>query len=109
MAENHIVQPKTYAIVFFGLVILMVLTVAASYVHVPLPGGNIILAMTIAIAKALLIVLFFMHVKYSSKVVWVFAGAGFLWLVILIGLTANDYIARDAMSPIIGEYFTLPR
>lgn len=109
MAGNHIVQPKTYATVFGGLVILMVATVAASYVHIPFPGGNILLAMAIAICKAALIVLFFMHVKYSSKMVWVFAASGFLFLMILIVLTMNDYLGRFALSPIAKEYFTLPR
>lgn len=115
MAGNHIVQPKTYATVFGGLVILMVATVLASYVHIPFPGGNILLAMAIAICKALLIVLFFMHVKYSSKIVWVYAAAGFLFLIILVGLTMNDYLARTdvfpggKMTPIVKEYFSLPR
>jgi cytochrome c oxidase subunit 4 len=113
MAGNHIVQPKTYAMVFGGLVILMVLTVAASYVHIPFTGGNIILAMAIAILKAVLIVLFFMHVKYSSKLIWVFASAGFLFLMILVGLTMNDYIGRTdifpgmRMTPIVSEYLSL--
>lgn len=95
--------------VFGGLVILMVATVLASYVHIPIPGGNILLAMAIAICKATLIVLFFMHVKYSSKMIWVFASAGFLFLIILVGLTINDYIARPSMSPIVSEYLSLER
>ena len=108
MAGNHIVQPKTYATVFGCLVILMAATVAASYVHIPVTGGNILLAMAIAICKAALIVLFFMHVKYSSKMIWVFASAGFLFLIILVGLTMNDYVARKtSMTPIQSEYLSL--
>jgi cytochrome c oxidase subunit IV len=110
LIQHHIVPPATYVKVFAALAVLMVLTVAASYVHIPVAGGNIVLAMTIAVCKAMLIVLFFMHVKYSGHMIWVFAGGGFLWLVILIGLTVNDYIFRgDGMSPIISEYLPMLR
>ena len=56
---------------------------------------NDLVAMSIAVAKGLLVVLFFMHVKYSSRLIWVFAGAGFFWLFILFGLKLSDYMSRD--------------
>jgi cytochrome c oxidase subunit 4 len=51
--------------------------------------------MLIAIAKGVLILLFFMHVKFSSRQAVVFAGAGFLWLCILLVLTMSDYLTRN--------------
>lgn len=87
-----IVPRKTYYKVAIALLVLFVLTVAAAYVD--LGGFNIIVALTIAVVKALLVVLYFMHVRYGNKLVWVFACAGFFWLVILFALTMSDYITR---------------
>jgi cytochrome c oxidase subunit 4 len=50
------------------------------------------------VVKAVLILLYFMHVRFSSKLVWIFAVAGFVWLAILIGLTLNDYITRSWLT-----------
>jgi cytochrome c oxidase subunit 4 len=55
---------------------------------------NTVAAITIAVVKALLVVLFFMHVKYSSNLTRVYVLAGFLWLALLIGLTLTDYLTR---------------
>jgi cytochrome c oxidase subunit 4 len=41
-----------------------------------------------------LVLLYFMHLRYSSKLTWLFAGAGFVWLLIMIGLMMTDYISR---------------
>jgi cytochrome c oxidase subunit 4 len=50
--------------------------------------------LTIACAKALLVVLFFMHVRWSTRLTWVVAGAGFFWLLILFSITMADYMSR---------------
>ena len=50
--------------------------------------------MAIAVAKAVLIILFFMHIRYGRKLTWVFAGAGFFWLAILLVLAMTDYATR---------------
>jgi cytochrome c oxidase subunit 4 len=55
-------------------------------------------ALTIATIKAVLVVLFFMHVKKSSKLTWAFSSAAFIWLVILLALTFNDYLTRETIS-----------
>jgi cytochrome c oxidase subunit IV len=55
---------------------------------------NLPVAMLIAIVKAVLIMLFFMHVKYSSKMVMLFSGVAFIFLFILVGLTMSDYLTR---------------
>lgn len=90
---QHIVPPRTYVAVFVALLVLTAITVAVSR----LPIGSewhMVFGLTIAVAKALLVILFFMHVIYSSRLTWVVALGGLLWLAILIALTMNDYIAR---------------
>ncbi|MDB5034384.1 MAG: caa(3)-type oxidase, subunit [Chlorobi bacterium] len=91
-SEPHIVPKKTYYIVFATLMILLFVTVAMAFV--PLGPFNIYVAMAIAITKAVLVVLYFMHVRYSNRLIWVAAGAGFVWLVILLAFTLADYSSR---------------
>src|SRR5205823_3786366 len=81
-------------LVIFGLLMLgLVLTVIAA--RIPLGPMNLTVALMIGGAKALLVVLYFMHVKEASKLTWVFAGAAFMWLAIMIALTFGDYLTRD--------------
>jgi cytochrome c oxidase subunit 4 len=61
------------------------------------PFNNIVM-LTIACAKALLVVLFFMHVRWSTRLTWVVAASGFFWLLILFGLTMGDYMSRGWMA-----------
>ena len=58
---------------------------------------GVVAALTIAFSKAVLIILYFMHVRYSSRLTMVMAGAGFFWLVILFALTFSDYLTRTGM------------
>ncbi|MGH9338263.1 MAG: cytochrome C oxidase subunit IV family protein [Acidobacteriota bacterium] len=90
--SDHIVPHKTYYQIFAALIVLTVVTATVSYVE--LGFLNVPLALAIALTKAVLVLLFFMHVRYSSRLVWVFAAAGFFWLFILIGLTLSDYMSR---------------
>ncbi len=90
--EHHIVPTRTYLVVYAALMVLLVLTVAAGYID--LGQFNLPLAMLIATVKAVLILLIFMHLRYSQGLVWAFSLAGFLWLAILFGLTFNDYLTR---------------
>ncbi len=55
---------------------------------------NIVAAMTIAVVKLLLVILYFMHVRYSSRLTWLFVAAGFFWLFIMFTLTMGDYLSR---------------
>ncbi len=87
-----ILPKKTYYKVGFALFVLMSLTVAVAYVNLGI--FNIYIALTIAVVKALLVVMYFMHVKYNTKLTWIFAGAGFLWLIIMFALTMSDYVTR---------------
>lgn len=99
---NH-VSKATYYRVFVGLMLLMILTVAVYYGEdfletqgIMLPGALVVgIAMSIAVAKTALIVLYFMHVKVGSKVAQIFAAASFVWLMLLFVITMGDYVARD--------------
>ncbi len=75
---------------------LTVLTVVVA--NFDLGPFNAIVALTIAVCKATLVVLYFMHVRYSSRLTWVFVSAGLFWLIIMVALTLSDYLTRPWMS-----------
>jgi cytochrome c oxidase subunit 4 len=92
MNTPHIVTPRTYVLIWAALMLLLFATLGLALLN--LSPFNVALALTIAVTKMLLILLYFMHVKFSSRLTWLFAGAGFLWLLIMITLTMTDYLAR---------------
>jgi len=94
MSSQHIVSIRLYATIFGALLLLTLGTAAIAFVDL---GGdlNTLVALAIAIVKALLVLLFFMHVRYSSRLIWVFVGAGFFWLAILMTLTLSDALTRS--------------
>ena len=94
---HPIVPLRLYVGIFAALILLTGLTVAVSFFD--LGGGrlhivNALAAIAIAVAKALLVVLYFMHVRYSERLTWIFVGAGVFWLLILFILTLADYVGR---------------
>jgi len=89
---STILPPKLYFKVFAALLALLALTWALAYID--LGAMNLGLAMAISVAKALVIVLFFMHVRYASRLIAIVACAGFFWLLILLGMTMTDYHSR---------------
>ena len=91
-AEHHIVGPKTYAIIFVTLLTFTGITVAAAFVNLGIL--NPIVALAIASTKAVIVILFFMHVYYQSKLVKMTVAAGFFTFLILITMTLTDYISR---------------
>jgi cytochrome c oxidase subunit IV len=93
MAEK-IVQPKTYLIVYVTLLACTALTVGISRMPVS-EDWHTLFGLTIATVKASLVILFFMHLYYSTRLTWVVALSGLLWLAILIGYTLSDYLTRD--------------
>ena len=98
MSNQHVLSVRFYALIF-GLLLLLTLS-TAGIAFIDLGGElNSIVALTIAIAKALLVILFFMHVRYSSRLTWLFVGAGFFWLLILLTLTMTDPLSRGWLSP----------
>ena len=91
-SSGHIVSPAVYVGVFLALMVLTGLTVFASTVDLGI--WNTPVALLIAITKAVLVVLFFMHVKYSTRLTWVVVIGSFLWLGVLFVLTFSDYLTR---------------
>ena len=61
--------------------------------------ANTLAAMIIALIKMGLVMLFFMHVRYNSRLTWIFAGAGFVWFMIMVSLTMTDYLSRGWVRP----------
>jgi len=90
--EEPIVSPKVYLMVGTALLILTFSTAAISYVD--LGTFNAVVALAIACLKMTLVVLFFMHVKYSSKLTKLTVAAGFFTFIVLITMTMTDYISR---------------
>jgi cytochrome c oxidase subunit 4 len=99
--SEHIVSKKVYFLIFGALIVGTILTYAAARVdldHV-FPGANTVVALTIAVIKATLVVLYFMHVRYSSRLTWVIVVSGFFWLGIMFALTMSDYLSRGRAAP----------
>ena len=91
-AEHHIVTPFQYMLVFGTLLLFTGITVGAAYVD--LGVLNPIVALGIACFKAVIVILFFMHVKYQSKLVKMTVAAGFFTFIVLITMTLTDYMSR---------------
>jgi cytochrome c oxidase subunit 4 len=91
-ADHHIVTPVTYAIVFVSLLVGTAITVAAAYIDLGI--FNPVVALAIACTKAVIVILFFMHVKYQSNLVKLTVGAGFFTFLVLITMTLSDYVSR---------------
>ena len=79
--------------IFLVLLVGTLLTVLAALQDFPWQL-NTIVAMTIAITKATFVVLYFMHVRYSTRLVWVIVASALFWLVIMFALTFSDYWTR---------------
>lgn len=97
--EHHIVSVPTYLIVFGVLVIGTILTVAVALQdldHILFAGANTLVALLIAFVKMSAVVLWFMHVKYSSRLIWLTVLAGFFWLALMFAFTMQDYLTRGS-------------
>jgi cytochrome c oxidase subunit IV len=97
--SEHIVPIKVYVSIFLALMGGTALTVWAGLQDFP-RQLNVIIALTIAVIKATLVVLYFMHVRYSSRLIWVVFTSALFWLAILFALTLSDYWTRNWL-PII--------
>ncbi len=98
--NQHLCSPKLYLAIFAGLLVLTGVTVIVAFFN--LGPFNMVVAMSIAVVKATLVVLFFMHVRYSEHLIWVFVGAGVLWLGILLLLLMSDYLTRAWLAGLAG-------
>lgn len=94
---GHIVSPRIYAAIFFTLMVCTALTVYAATVDLNqrYPGLNVIVALIIATFKAALVVLFFMHARYSPKRTQLVIVCSVFWLAIMLALTLADYQTRQ--------------
>jgi cytochrome c oxidase subunit IV len=89
---TRVAPVRLYLGIFSILLVLTALTIGVSFVD--LDRLNIVIALTIAVCKALLVILFFMHVRHASRLTWLFVSAGFFWLAILLVFTFGDYLSR---------------
>jgi cytochrome c oxidase subunit IV len=92
MISHPVAAARTYVLVWLGLITLLLLTLGSAYL--PLGWVNGVVNLAIAVAKALLVMIFFMHLRSSHYVLKIAAAAGFFWLALLIGLSLADFLAR---------------
>ena len=93
--SEAVVSRKTYVIVWVSLLVLLGATVGAAYLS--LGRFNAIIALGIASIKAVIIAMYFMHLRYSPRLVWCYAGGAVLWLGILFAFSFSDYLARSLL------------
>jgi len=98
--ETHIISVKTYLMVFVALIALLVATVVAAML--PLGALHLPVAMTIAVIKAAMILLIFMHVYYSPALTKIVSVAALLWAALLLTITVADYFSRGWLD-ILGK------
>jgi cytochrome c oxidase subunit 4 len=98
--SQHVVPFKIYAVIFATLLLLTLVTVDVATYN--FGRMNIYVALGVATAKATLVILYFMHVRYAPALVWVFAAAGFVWLFLLLLFTLSDFITRGWIAGFMG-------
>lgn len=101
-SEDHIVPVGTYVVIFLSLLVLTGTTYLAATID--LGDLNIVVALLIACVKASLVAFFFMHLKYSHKVMRLVLFGSVFWLLILIALSMNDYLTRGLRYPGVGPH-----
>ena len=90
--SGHVAPKSLYYLIFAALIVGTAVTVAVAFVD--LGALNNIVMLTIACGKALLVVLFFMHVRWGTRLTWVVVAAGFFWLLIMFSLTLSEFMTR---------------
>ncbi len=108
MHEHHVMDVAVYWKVFLALMFFLILTVAAAIFDLQviiqkatglnIRGLNIMIMLTIAVIKATLVVMYFMHVKDGTRLTWIWAAAGFVWLLLMFAMIMSDYIARGEVE-----------
>jgi cytochrome c oxidase subunit 4 len=93
--SEHVVPVRIYVTIFAVLLVFTALTVFVS--GIDLGRLNTVVALTIAVTKAVLVLLYFMHLRYSTRLTWLVVSAGFVWLGILILFTMTDMLTRGWM------------
>ena len=95
--SEHIVSTRIYYAIFTVLLVLTAFTVAVAYVD--LGALNNVVALGVAVTKATLVILYFMHVRYSPRLTWIVLGSGFFWLGAMIAFTLADPLSRGWLTP----------
>lgn len=90
----HIVPVRVYVTIFLVLMVGTALTVIAAQHDFPWQL-NTVIALTIAVVKATAVVLYFMHARYGSRLIWLIVAAALFWMAILFALTLSDYWTRS--------------
>jgi cytochrome c oxidase subunit IV len=98
--HHHIASIRMYVAVFLTLIAGTALTVTIA--RMDLGRLNVVVALTIAVIKATLVVLFFMHLRWSGSLVKIVIGAALLWLLILLVLMGADYATRGWIPVTLG-------
>jgi cytochrome c oxidase subunit 4 len=92
MSIEHVVSVRIYLVIFAVLVVLTGVTTAVAFLD--LGRINVVMMLLIAFVKATLVVLYFMHVRFTSRLTQIAAASGLAWLTIMIGLTLSDVLTR---------------
>jgi cytochrome c oxidase subunit 4 len=92
----HVVPIRIYYVIFATLLLLTLVTVDIAFFNFGIL--NIYFALALATAKATLVILYFMHVRYSSPLTWLYAAVGFVFLLVLLAFTFSDFVARDWLT-----------
>jgi cytochrome c oxidase subunit 4 len=90
--SEHVAPKNLYYLVFLALMVGTGLTVWVAFFD--LGAFNNVVMLTIACIKALLVILFFMHVRWGTRLTWVVVASGFVWLIIMFSFTMTDYLSR---------------
>ncbi|MCB0165780.1 MAG: cytochrome C oxidase subunit IV family protein [Anaerolineae bacterium] len=94
--SHHITPISTYLMVFAGLMVLLAITLYVGYADFGAFDKTVTLV--VAVVKATLIILFFMHLRHSSGLVWIFGTLGFFFLIIMLLIALGDYAARGTIQ-----------
>ena len=92
MSAGHVAPKSLYYSVFLALLVGTALTVAVAFVD--LGALNNVMMLTIASVKALLVILFFMHVRWSTRLTSIVVASGFFWLLLMFSVTITDFLTR---------------
>ena len=94
--SEHVVSTRLYYTIFVALMAFTALTVGVATIN--LGRLNVVAALAIAVVKATLVLLFFMHLRYSPRLTWLVVSVALVWLAILIGLTMSDELTRGLLQ-----------
>ncbi len=94
--SEQIVSTRVYFAIYVILMVFTATTVGVAFID--LGRLNNVVALTIAVTKAVLVILYFMHVRYGTRLTWLVVSAGFAWLTLLIAFTLSDVLTRGWVS-----------